>query len=95
LVLLADEQRVIAALTVLDLASCDWEIAVIVGGRWSDGGNWYDDDWRAHNGCHRRTLLLGVVVGGSEDRWREWVDRATLARLDEAAVLLRASARAV
>ncbi|HEY7092365.1 MAG TPA: hypothetical protein VH393_04260 [Ktedonobacterales bacterium] len=94
LALLADERRVIAALTVLDLASRNWETAVIVGGRWADGGKFYDDDWRARHGCHRRKLLLGVVVGGSEERWREWVDRATLVRLEEAAALLRATERA-
>jgi hypothetical protein len=94
LALLADKRRILAALRLLDLASREWETAVIVGGRWSDDGRWYDEDWCARTGCHRRKLLLGVVVGGSEARWRVWVDRATLARLEEAAILLRATERA-
>ena len=66
--LLAEKGRIVQAIRVVDLASRNWERSVIVGGRWADGGRWYDEDWRARNGAHRRTLLLGTVEGGSRER---------------------------
>lgn len=95
LALLAEEQRVTLALRVLDLASRNWGSAVIIGGRWADGGRWYDEDWRTRNGAHSRKLLLGTVEGGSQDRWRAFCDRATVKQLLEAEALLEALSSAV
>jgi hypothetical protein len=77
--LLAQEESVVTAIAVLDLARAHaWEGAVIVGG-----------------GRHGSTLILGEVVGGSEGRWRAFVERASMAHLQEALALMLASHSAV
>ncbi|HEY7092271.1 MAG TPA: hypothetical protein VH393_03775 [Ktedonobacterales bacterium] len=92
LALLAEEQRVTLALRVLEMASRNWGNAVITGGRWADGGRWYEPGH--HNGANSRKLLLGVVVGGSEDRWRAFCDRASMKQLIEAEAILQSLASA-
>jgi hypothetical protein len=77
----ADKERVLAALTVFDLARVYYYgVAVVIG-----GGIDQDND---------HALILGEVVGGDQAHWQLFVDRASTAQLAEAAHLLKSLAEA-
>jgi hypothetical protein len=94
--LLAEEQRVILALRVLDLAATRrYQVAIIVDGYWQDRGQFYDATWQARNGARSRKLHEGKVIHFGEASWRAFVDGAPEAQLREAVQILQASAAAM
>jgi len=77
--LLVQKEEVVTALAVLDLARSHNWEGAVIVG----------------GGRRGSSLTLGEVVGGNESRWRAFVERASLAQLEEARALMVASHSAV